>query len=413
MVASGCNVAKVVFTGTDESQGTHDAGGDAPIDAAPDAPAGPHLAHVVSASSTANNAVYGSGAKLPITVSFDTEVTVTGTPSLLVNSTPRPVSYTSGSGTKVLTYTYTVVRGERIDRLDYAAANALTLSGGRIFNEVGDADLTLPTPGTAGSLGANKQITINTGTLTLVYTGMLQTFTVPAGITSIDATSSGATGGTSLGEQGGMNISGGKGALATGTFTVNGGDQLTVLIGGGGGNANCGAGGGGGSWLVRGTDLLLVAGGGGGGFSCNALGSQTGGIGAQTSSGGGGLCANGRNPADGGTNGNGGTSFLGGGGGGWLTAGTETVAETPTSAGNKYPGAATARGGGFGGGGGGYASCCGNAGAGGGYSGGASGKDDGCAGGGGGSFANATFTTNPVILGGGAAAGNGSVTISW
>jgi len=315
MVTSGCNVAKVVFTGTDEAQGTHDAGGDAP----PDTPAGPHIAHVVSVTADVANATYGTGAVIPILVEFDTEVMITGMPAILLNvSGQATVFYTSGAGTKVLKYNYTVTRGNQVDHLDYKNDASLSFADGQIFNETGNADLTLPVPGAPGSLGANKQIAISTGTLQLNFTGVLQSFTVPGGITSVDIAASGATGGTSTGELGGLLIAGGKGAVARATFAVVGGQQLSVLVGGAGTNKSCGAGGGGGSWVVRGAELLLVAGGGGGGFDCQALGPQNGSIGEGGSSGGGGVCPLSRSAAAGGTNGNGGTALLGGGGGGWL-----------------------------------------------------------------------------------------------
>lgn len=58
---------------------------------------------------------------------------------------------------------YTVVPGDATDDLDYSATTSLTLNGGQIdrYNETTDADLTLPTPGAAGSLGANKAIVID------------------------------------------------------------------------------------------------------------------------------------------------------------------------------------------------------------------------------------------------------------
>ena len=72
-------------------------------------------------------------------------------------------SYTSGSGTNTLTFTYTVAGGENSADLDYNATTSLVLNGGTIRDAASnDAVLTLATPGAAGSLGANKAIVIDT-----------------------------------------------------------------------------------------------------------------------------------------------------------------------------------------------------------------------------------------------------------
>jgi hypothetical protein len=250
-----------------------------------------------------------------------------------------------------------------------------------------------------------------TGTTTFNHTGALQTFTVPACATSIIVDAYGAEGGLSTGQNGGMNIAGGRGARARGTFAVAGGQAISVLVGGVGLNSNCGSGGGGGSFVIRGTAILLIAGGGGGGFHCNALGSAVGAGGNVGTAGGGGSCTMmpgfDRPPAPGGVNGQGGFSAFGGGGGGYLSAGTGMY--EPMNGGGMYPGSGGMPGGGFGGGGGYYSGCCGGSGGGGGYSGGSGGMDDGCAGGGGGSINSGTAQTMTANT----RAGNGVVTISW
>ena len=115
-------------------------------------------------SSTANNS-YKAGAEIAITVTFNKAVTVTGTPTLTLETgtTDRAVNYTSGSGTSVLVFKYTVQPGDTSSDLDYLAANALALAGGSIKNDgTVNANLTLAAPGAAGSLGANKNIVIDT-----------------------------------------------------------------------------------------------------------------------------------------------------------------------------------------------------------------------------------------------------------
>ena len=53
--------------------------------------------------------------------------------------------------------------GDNASTLDYATSGALALNGGTIRDAAtNDATLTLPTPGAAGSLSANKSIEIDT-----------------------------------------------------------------------------------------------------------------------------------------------------------------------------------------------------------------------------------------------------------
>jgi hypothetical protein len=77
--------------------------------------------------------------------------------------------YTSGSGTSTLTFTYTVAAGQNSSHLDATSTTALTLNGGTIVDTSSTpATLTLPTPGAAGSLGANSNIVIDTTAPTVV-----------------------------------------------------------------------------------------------------------------------------------------------------------------------------------------------------------------------------------------------------
>src|SRR6185437_11744893 len=74
-------------------------------------------------------------------------------------------SYSSGSGTSTLTFTYTVGAGENSPKLGYTSATALSLNGGTIFDTVTNpnaANLTLPAPGSAGSIGGSRSIAIDT-----------------------------------------------------------------------------------------------------------------------------------------------------------------------------------------------------------------------------------------------------------
>ena len=71
------------------------------------------------------------------------------------------MNYTSGSGTATLTFRYTVQAGDTSRDLDYLGTTALLLNGGTLRDAAGNnALLTLPAPGTAGSLGTNKNLVI-------------------------------------------------------------------------------------------------------------------------------------------------------------------------------------------------------------------------------------------------------------
>jgi Ca2+-binding RTX toxin-like protein len=117
---------------------------------------------VTGVTSSTVNGAYKAGATVSIQVAFGENVTVTGTPTLALNNGASAV-YTAGSGSGTLTFTYTIAAGQNSADLDYASTTALTLAGGSIRDAAGnDAVLTLPAPGAAGSLGANKNIVVDT-----------------------------------------------------------------------------------------------------------------------------------------------------------------------------------------------------------------------------------------------------------
>src|SRR6185503_9849742 len=77
--------------------------------------------------------------------------------------TNHMVDYSSGSGTSTLTFNYTVQAGDTSADLDYVSTSSLTLNGGTIQDAgSNNAVLTLPAPGGTGSLGANKDLVIDT-----------------------------------------------------------------------------------------------------------------------------------------------------------------------------------------------------------------------------------------------------------
>ncbi len=161
----------------------------------------------------------------------------------------------------------------------------------------------------------------------LTFTGAMQTYTVPCGVTSITIKAYGAQGGN--GALGGNATSGGVGALggyASGTLAVIPGQVLNIFVGGagttpaggfnGGGNGGANnAGGGGGASDVRlggiaATNRIITAGGGGGGGrgGCDE-GAAIAGIGGNGGIGGGGVGQSGNNSTTTG-------GFAGGGSGG-------------------------------------------------------------------------------------------------
>jgi hypothetical protein len=132
-----------------------------------------NLAVVTNVTSSIANGSYKAGVIIPILVTFSKSVNVTGTPQLALNS-GGTASYTSGSGTSTLTFNYTVSGGQNSAHLDYTSTAALIPNGGTITDSSSNAaNLALPAPGTAGSLGANKSIVIDTIAPTVVSYSVL------------------------------------------------------------------------------------------------------------------------------------------------------------------------------------------------------------------------------------------------
>ncbi|MEZ8186859.1 beta strand repeat-containing protein, partial [Shewanella sp. 5S214] len=119
---------------------------------------------VSSITASTVNGTYKVGDVISVQVNFDEAVLVTGTPQLTLEtgSTDRTINYTSGSNSSTLTFSYTVQSGDTSADLDYVATNSLMLNSGTIRDAANNnATLTLPSPGTANSLGANKNIVID------------------------------------------------------------------------------------------------------------------------------------------------------------------------------------------------------------------------------------------------------------
>ncbi len=121
----------------------------------------PTVDHVTSQDT--DNGKYTIGETIVIWVIFTETVTVTGTPQLTLetDTTDVVVNYTTGTGTDTLKFNYTVATGHTSSRLDYKDTTALKLNGGTIKDVAGNnANLTLATPQTAGSLWWNKDFVI-------------------------------------------------------------------------------------------------------------------------------------------------------------------------------------------------------------------------------------------------------------
>ena len=139
-------------------------------------------------ASTADGA-YGAGQTITITVDFSTAVNVDttgGTPTLALDGGGQ-ATYAGGSGTSTLTFSYTVGAGQNSADLDYSSSAALVLNGATIVDAGGahqPADVTLATPGTAGSLGANKDLVIDSAAPTNTVANA--TFSADTGTSSTD-----------------------------------------------------------------------------------------------------------------------------------------------------------------------------------------------------------------------------------
>ncbi|MDM8544137.1 FG-GAP-like repeat-containing protein [Desulfococcaceae bacterium HSG9] len=134
-------------------------------------PQPPPIPRVVNVSSPTESGSYTIGTVIVINVRFDYLVWVKGIPQLVLRTGAAPgmAYYSSGSGTNILTFLYTVVAGNDITDLDYWSEWALELNDGQIYSNQGiDANLDMPAPGEPGSLGYNMALGI-LGTVYPVY----------------------------------------------------------------------------------------------------------------------------------------------------------------------------------------------------------------------------------------------------
>ena len=164
---------------------------------------------VTGVNATNADGAFTTGANIDVTVGFSEPVSVTGTPTLTLETgaTDRAASYLSGSGTSTLTFRYTVQAGDASSDLDYTGTTALALNSGTIKDAAGNnASLTLASPSAAGSLGANKALVIDTAAPT-------STITFPVHNATYDATSWNAGCGTVSGDLCGTSSDAGSAGL--------------------------------------------------------------------------------------------------------------------------------------------------------------------------------------------------------
>jgi hypothetical protein len=118
---------------------------------------------VTNVTSNTADGTYTSPTTIDVRITFSGIVSVTGTPRLQLETgaTDKYADYQSGDGSNTLVFSYSATAGDFSNDLDYVSVSALSLNGGSITGPIGNANLALPTPGSAGSLGANKNIVIN------------------------------------------------------------------------------------------------------------------------------------------------------------------------------------------------------------------------------------------------------------
>lgn len=123
---------------------------------------------VSSVSSSTNNGSYKINDNITVTVTFNDNVIVdnsSGNPriQLETGTNDRYANYVSGNSTSILSFLYTVQSGDNTTDLDYTSTSSLSANNGTIQdNATNNANLTLLAPGSSGSLGANKDIVIDT-----------------------------------------------------------------------------------------------------------------------------------------------------------------------------------------------------------------------------------------------------------
>ena len=147
---------------------------------------------VNNVTSTKTDGSYTIDEVIPITVTFSEVVNVTQTPTLTLEtgSSDVVVNYSSGTGSNILIFNYTVAAGHNSSDLEYVDTSSLALNSGTIIDAAtNNATLTLVSPGTTNSLGANKALVIDTTAPEITLVGNdIETIEVGATYTEQGAT---------------------------------------------------------------------------------------------------------------------------------------------------------------------------------------------------------------------------------
>ena len=120
---------------------------------------------VISVSSISADSTFKVGDSIVMVVNFSEAVFLsTGTIELMLETgtTDRAATYLAGSGGSSIYFSYTVQEGDISSDLDFTGTTALMANGDTIQSgSFIDANLTLPSPGAAGSIAASKDIVID------------------------------------------------------------------------------------------------------------------------------------------------------------------------------------------------------------------------------------------------------------
>ena len=131
---------------------------------------------VSSVSATKTDGAYTVGELIPITVTFNESMVVTG-PRSCSSRRARPTgapAMSAGPGGATLTFNYTVQAGDTSSDLQYVSTSSLTLNGGTLTDiATNTATLTLPSLASGSSLAGSKAIVIDTTIPTLTSLQML------------------------------------------------------------------------------------------------------------------------------------------------------------------------------------------------------------------------------------------------
>ena len=121
---------------------------------------------ITRAASATPDGYYNADRSIALAITFNANVLVTGTPLLALavsSESERYAVYSEGSGSDTLIFHYTVQAGDNSFHLDYCGNAVLLLNEGMITEtNLTPADLSLPLPGTPGSLSYNSHVAIDT-----------------------------------------------------------------------------------------------------------------------------------------------------------------------------------------------------------------------------------------------------------